>query len=89
MDSFGHCGLRNKWTRTKSQCCSHSHSLTDWGDAVRGEHRVPFCEDGPLTHNISFGNGHLLEEGALGHNGALTCECGLALFNKSYVLVKV
>ena len=88
MGSFGHCGTRNMWIRTESPGRSHSHSLTDWGDAVCGEHRVPFCEDGPLTHNVSFGNGHPLEEGVIGHIGALACECGLLLFNNSYVLME-
>ena len=71
------------------EVASHSHSLTNRGHAVRGEHHVPLGEDGSLTRNILFGDGHLLEEHALGHHRTLTGKYGLLLLNAFDVRMEV
>ena len=68
---------------------SHSHSLTDRGHTVSGEHHVPLGENGSLAHNILLGDGHFLEEDAFRHHGTLAGECGLLLLNDFDVRVEV
>ena len=75
--------------RDKSSSCSHSHSLTDRGHAIRGEHHVPFGEDGSLAHNILFCDSHFLEEDAVGHHGTLAGEYCLLLLNDFDVRMEV
>jgi len=81
IGSFGYQGTSSQWTRVESPNRNHSHPLTDRGHTVRGEHHVPLGEDGSLTDDILFGDGHLLEEDALGHHGTLTGKRGLLLLN--------
>ena len=65
----------------KSLSCSHSHSLTDRGHVMRGEHHVPFGEDGSLAHKIPFADSHFLDEDAVGHHETLIGEYCLLLLN--------